>query len=194
MKSLRTFRRRVLVPLVLLLSFSTSGVRTHAQSFDLKDWEIQFRGDKAPGTGPEVRLNSFYVLNNLTIGKYVGYGRREYGVNLVWDATLPIDDGNIRFESRGGSGPLQLGQPIAVFVKGGGYLHYKERKYGINLEYSQTPMYQWEFRGTGTGPVRLKTSVSLYNSVSRDYVVYCRRDYGINLRWAKDCQPQYHHP
>jgi hypothetical protein len=194
MKSQRTFRW-VLAPLILFLSFSTYEVKSYAQSLDVKDWVIEFRGDKSPGTS-EIALNSFYVLKNITLGKYVGYGRREYGVNLIWDAPLPIDDGNIRFESSGGSGPLRLGQPIAVYVKDGGYLYYKEREYGINLEYSKTtPIYQWEFQGTeSSGPVKLRTNIALYNSRSRDYVVYCRRDYGINLRWAKDCKPQYHRP
>jgi hypothetical protein len=164
---------------------------------DVKDWVIEFRGDKSPGAGG-VALRTFYVLKNITVGKHVGYGRREYGVNLVWDAPLPVDDGNVRFDSRAGSGVLKMGEPVAVYVKGGGYLYYKEREYGINLEYSLTPAYQWEFCGDGsagtTTPAKFRTNVSLYNSKTQDYVAYCKREYGINLRWARDCKPANHRP
>jgi hypothetical protein len=178
----------ILVSLALSLAFVAGQTEAFGQSRQVRDWSIEFRGDKSPGT-PGISLGESYLLKNVTVGKHVGYGSREYGINLIWDSPLPIDEGNVRFESRGGRGPLSPGQPVAVFVKGGGYLYYKTRKYGINLEFSRTPIYEWQVQAGAPGdPIQLRTKVSLYNTKIQEYVVYCKREYGINLRWAKDCK------
>ncbi len=152
-------------------------------------------------------------LHNRFIRKSVGYGSREYGVNLVWK------DGRsrgIRFvRASGSTGALTLREPFAVYVEGGKYLKYESREYGINLVWSDTPVYEWEFRGCdasrfssqaycvtsptrpGTGTINSYRPVGLFNRTSNDYVVYCEREYGINLKWAKDCnrdpipEPEY---
>jgi hypothetical protein len=181
----------ILVSLALSVTFVASQTEAFSQSREVLDWSIEFRGDKSPGTSG-IALGESYVLKNLSLGKHVGYGSREYGINLIWDAPLPIDDGNIRFESPGGKGQLMHGQAVAVFVKNGGYLYYATREYGINLKWSKTPVYEWKVQASGpvggAQPIQLKSRVSLYNAKARDYVVYCKREYGINLRWAKDCK------
>ena len=183
-------RYLILVSLVLSVTFLAGRTEALAQSKHLTDWSIEFRSDKSPGSS-DIALGEFYVLRNATLGKLLGYGQREYGINLIWDAPLPVDDGNIRFESPEGEGKLMQGQPVALFVRNGGYLYYKEREYGINLEFSTSPKYEWQVlvpRDHRTKPAQLGTMVALYNTEIKAFVVYCEREYGINLRWAKDCK------
>lgn len=188
MKCNLKLRYFILVSLALSLVFVASNTEAFGQSREVRDWLIEFRGDKAPGTR-EISLGESYILKNVTAGKHVGYGSREYGINLIWDSPLPIDAGNVRFKTLGGVGPLRPGQAVAVFVTGGGYLYYKTRKYGINLEFSKTPIYEWQVQaGAPADPIQIRTRVSLYNTKIREHVVYCKREYGINLRWAKDCK------
>jgi hypothetical protein len=43
------------------------------------------------------------------------------------------------------------GIAIHVLGSGGGYLYYKEREYGINLECRASPSYEWRIRGHRAG-------------------------------------------
>ena len=81
---------------------------------------------------------------------------------------------------------LTYNQPFALRINGL-YLEYKEREYGINLSWSNYPVYQWEFRKANTsGNIQNNRNLGLYNNQIRDYVVYESREYGINLKWLKD--------
>lgn len=187
----------VLVSFLTCPSFFLFESAALAQSFEIHDWVIEFRSDKPPSSNNILVGDLSYTLKNETNGKRIGYGQRDYGINLVWDPALPPDSGNIRFERQTGSGSIRQGEAIAVFVTGqrGGYLYYKEREYGINLEFSQTARFEWEIRSCEpigqSEPVHLRVKVGLYNRTQRDHVIYCPREYGINLRWAKDCKRAY---
>jgi hypothetical protein len=73
--------------------------------------------------------------------------------------------------------------------------HYKPRKYGINLEFSGQPVYEWEVRGGRKGtPVTGRNwgdsadgmsdvRINLYNRTINCNVIYGKREYGINLVW-----------
>jgi hypothetical protein len=131
------------------------------------------------------------MLQNVTHSEIIVSKRRTYGINLSWGEPI-AEYGNVRLELQDGLGQIMQGQVIAIHVADGGYLYYQERQYGINLEFSSAPKYEWELRPTEPvepkEPVKQRARVGLYNRVHRDYVVYCERKYGINLRWAKDCK------
>ena len=133
-------------------------------------------------------------------GEFVVYGRRDYGINLVWakrkeqrDYGAPANFTVSR--ASGTSESINYGEAIALREQRGGYIHYKKRDYGINLEFSGQPVYEWEVRGgrTGTPVVQRKEGdspsnisdvvISLYNRRINCYVVYAERKYGINLVW-----------
>ena len=151
-----------------------------------QDWKILMSGDTTqhpvtPGPG--------YTLRNLSIGRAVKYGERKYGINLVWGSNGHV--GNIRLHRAAlSSDPIKYGEAIAIRVDGGDYLRYGSREYGINLVWSKTPVYEWELRGSEAGSTggqaKSQVRLGLYNKTHQDHVVYCERDYGINLRWAKD--------
>ena len=129
-------------------------------------------------------------LWNKHIERYVQYGSREYGINLVWAPRGPRPVKAVRLiRSKGTLDPIAYGEPLALYVEGGKFLRYDEREYGINLVWSDTPVFEWKLDG-GT-PARLVNSrraVGLVNTKIGQHVVYCEREYGINLRWAKDCK------
>ncbi len=125
--------------------------------------------------------------------QYVVYGRRKYGINLVWTKSQPNNFTLTR--ASGATGPITYGEVLALKEITGGYIYYKSRKYGINLEFSSTPVYEWEVRGGKNGkpvaPRNLGDSaayisdvlISLYNRRNQCYVGYGEREYPINLVW-----------
>lgn len=87
---------------------------------------------------------------------------------------------------------LHYNEPFALFVQRGKYVIYQERTYGINLGWSDSPVYQWILRKEGLPhdqqgvAVQPGDVVGLFNERAGDYVVYGEREYGINLRWLRD--------
>ena len=130
-----------------------------------------------------------YLLNN-HIEKYVQYGRREYGIDIVWAGPVPKPVKGVRLiRATGTLDPVSYGEPMALYVEGGKYLKYAEREYGINLVWSDTPVFEWKLDGGVAGrPVNSRRQVGLVNTKIGEHVVYCEREYGINLKWAKDCK------
>lgn len=144
----------------------------------LYQWKI-LGGVPAPGQHP----NASYGLLNQTADRFLKYGSRTFGINLVWGVSHSASTlRNVQFRY---FGPL-----TAIFVSGGGYLRYQSRTYGINLGWSTTPVAQWRVdpiqvldrSGTPTGNYMYR----IYNTVARDYLVYCPRTFGINLVWSRD--------
>lgn len=83
--------------------------------------------------------------------EYVVYGHRDYGINLDWTRNRPQSD-NFTFERASGEGgPIKYGDVLALKESRGGYIYYKKRDYGINLEFSSQPVYEWEVRGGNIG-------------------------------------------
>jgi hypothetical protein len=119
----------------------------------------------------------------------VVYGSQEYGINLVWDDPDPTSP-SIRFlPLSGATTPITYGERVAIHVRGGGYLRYGEREYGINLKWSDSPVYEWRLRGDSppnNTPIDITNSVGLFNTVSSDYLFYDPRRHGINLKWLRD--------
>jgi hypothetical protein len=77
--------------------------------------------------------------------------------------------------------------PVALKIAAHEYLRYEKRDWGINLGWSDAPVFEWQFRRPGhLGPIDPRLPVGLWNSTADDFVVYAERDWGINLRWLKD--------
>ncbi len=152
--------------------------------------------DKSAGVGPIMAGREYALFNAYPeASKFVRSSYREYGINLDW-----VFDGSksiVKFISASGSPTIASGAPVAIYVSGydtnrsGGYLYYKDREYGINLEFSSSPQFQWIVYpgnlGMQTGNRFNPARVQLHNTVAGSAVTYCKREYGINWKWAKDC-------
>jgi hypothetical protein len=155
---------------------------------DVRDWEIRIgRDHRSQAIQPRVG----YELMNLTAQQVIKYGERTDGIDLVWDRNVGL--ANVKFEQDPETaGGIYEGRATAIHVLNGGYLRYGEQTRGINLVWSQSPVYEWQIMpGEPPEPrdrVRSLDRIGLYNTKTQDYVIYCERPHGINLRWAKDCR------
>jgi hypothetical protein len=115
-----------------------------------------------------------YELVNLTGGR-IGYKDRT-GVDLAWTTS----GGNFRFMRGNPNDHRRITgtEPLAIYnTKTKKYLVYGSQTFGINLDWSSTPTFEWKVDQAGQ-------RFSLYNLRSHDYVVYGSRTFGINLVWA----------
>lgn len=152
---------------------------------ELLDWSIVPNDPSVKTVVPD-NANYVYDLLNLTCSECIQYGQRTWGINLVWGD--PAKKDNIRFQRQPGSKePLKFEEPVAIYVRGGGFLIYKERKFGINLGWSYTPKFEWKILGGTAGTdVPATKQIGVFNTVANDSVMYEPRDFGINLKWFKD--------
>lgn len=128
-----------------------------------------------------------YDLHNLTHNKCLKYESRPGPViNLSWGDPGASD--NIRFQRQSSlTNPIKFEEPIAIYVRQGGFLIYKKRDLGINLGWSSAPQFEWKLLGgKAQDVVALGKPIGLYSMVENDSLVYDPRDWGINLRWYND--------
>lgn len=98
---------------------------------------------------------------------------------MVREKVVPPNPTVLKFEYK---------KRVALQMPGHGYVVYRVRDKGINLDWSDTPKYEWEIQGDGnpSGKVQTGKLFRLYNHIEKDYLVYAVRDNGIHLRWLKD--------
>ena len=129
---------------------------------------------------------------NKTLNQSIKYGKRGSlgGINLVWDSSTDL--GNFTIESSGtaAGSPIKYGDRVAISIQGINtpYLRYNKRDIGINLNWSDSPIYEWIVAGGPKGEViKTKTQVALFNTVEKDFLIYAERGgKAINLRWYID--------
>ena len=160
------FRTRL--PLVFLALLALALIPATASAAGPLQWTVN------NNVGP-VQAGTEYELVNLGGGSRIGYQSRT-GADLGWTTS----GGN--FEFRRGNPrdhrSIRADEPMAIYnTRMKKYLAYGSQTFGINLEWSSSPLYQWKVEQSGS-------RFSLYNTVTRDYVVYGRRSFGINLVWA----------
>jgi hypothetical protein len=121
------------------------------------------------------------------------------GVNLGWGTMTEKFNGSnfVNIQRKAGyTGALKTGEPIAIRFEGQGYLMYESQTYGINLGFagSNTVVTKIPFEfsfydETGEKGKEVKTN-KLYALChkEKDFIVYCSRDYGVNLGWWSDCK------
>jgi hypothetical protein len=160
------------------------------------------------------RLVDCEGLRNLVEHKDLIYGKRTWGIDLVWDGNFILRDDAHRLcitiqgsDSQASASPVRYFRPAAIRVGRGPYLYraylkHGSRDYGIDLVWSDAAVYEWELHvkqgplvGDEIGPrparVAWGFTVALYNRTVRDYLVYCERDFGINLKWVRDCPRRF---
>ena len=148
------------------------------------DWAIIPNKTTVTSVTPE--RNHRYDLYNLRNSEAVCYGKRRWGINLVW--CDPADSDNIRFQRNGSrKGPITFEELLALHVRKGKFLKYQGGRKGINLGWSDDPKFEWKIMGGKAGDeVKTGITVSLFNTVEKDFLIYDSRSVGINLKWSKD--------
>ncbi len=159
-----------------------------------EQWEVAAYGSDYLENEETIRLR------NVDTESYVVYGEREYGINLIWRDSSAREW--VIFDAPGTGTPyhdMHYGERFALYnASAGSYVKYGWREYGINLLWSEDPVYEWSFEGhDGAAPlggdrrVWWTDHVALYNHNLDEYVAYGEREYGIDLDWLDTIHGDY---
>lgn len=154
---------------------------------DQLNWFIVPSDDSTTTLDPTASAE-YDLVNEYAIKRLI-YQEREYGINLGWADLDPTAPALNVVRQGSDTTPIRYGELVAIRIRGGGYLRYGQRDYGINLKWSEDPVYEWQFAGSGSSmgmDVRLGDAVGLVNNTAGDTLFYDPRRYGINLKWLAD--------
>lgn len=145
----------------------------------------------------QIQSHTPYHLQSIKGGSHLCYKNRkpDIGIKLSWGTAEPAALFQI---VKAGGGPINCGDRVGLFNDTGGYIKYANQKYGINLKYSQEPIYEWEIRSEGNvkgSPIMPNTPIGLYNVQANDFIRICTRSTPtVDLAWVKDCPNGYRLP
>jgi hypothetical protein len=157
-----------------------------------KQWTV---GSDAPGDVlPKSRFGDHpersYNLKNRAPRKFLQYEEQDFGINLGWtnDAEPATAKRVARWffaTSTGGDRPVRYGDKIALANgTGDSFLHYADRSWGINLDWSRTPVFEWQLLGGSAGqPVHRSDYLAIYNLKTKNFWLYFDRNVGGDIGW-----------
>jgi len=158
---------------------------------DMKQWMI------GPGSGSIFLKRQFdgrpernYNLRGLEIDRYLQHEKQRFGINLGWtDDASPQTAAKVRrwFFARESTddSPLRYAEVVAL-ANGGkpSFVRYEDRTVGVNLGWSEKPVYEWKVLGGSPGsPVMQGQRVALYNMKGNECLIYFDRTAGGDIGW-----------
>lgn len=149
----------------------------------------------ADGASSKVVSGAKYYLRLDDNEYYLKYKYKKTGISLGWEK---MDSPNITFTKQGG-GEIKCGDRVAIKIENARYLVYGKQTWGINLNWSDNAVYEWEIRSKdnkkGTS-ISTNEIVGLYNSRNTGFVVYCDKKAMpvVNLGWFSECPDGYVYP
>jgi len=166
-----------------LTAHGTPDVQRAAEYF--QQWTIL----NPNGGTTEIQPGKRYLLKNSTNRHFLQYKEKGPGViNLGFsDDAEPSTAAKVvhwEFLNRDRT-PVKYDQPVAIRCRDG-YLHYGQRTVGINLVWSDNPVFQWRLLGGRPGtPVRTRDWLSIFNmhSENGEPLIYFKREIGGNIGW-----------
>jgi len=127
------------------------------------------------------------TLVNVDNEQNLRYAERTFGPNLEWANTSLW-----RVEAQGGP-HLMKGEAVALKVWGGGWLKYGYETFGVDLQLSSTPVYEWYAIGQRNDPSDSSWAGSdledggtfaLWNSSAQAYLIAGYQTWGVSLNWS----------
>jgi hypothetical protein len=168
----------------ILTAHAAPDIQQVAES--LKQWTIL-----NPGGGQvDVRAGRRYLLKNSTNRHFLQYKKQGFagGINLGFsDDAEPATAAKVvhwEFVNQHRTA-VKYDEPVAIRCKDG-YLRYGSRTVGINLDWSDNPVFEWRLLGGRPGtPVRTRDWLSIFNGHSDDGepLIYFKREVGGNIGW-----------
>jgi hypothetical protein len=85
----------------------------------------------------------------------------------------------------GGDGPLRYGETIAIGVGAQpSFIQNKERAVGINLDWSETPVFEWTLAGGPAGQaIDPNKYLAIYNAKAEEFLIFFDRTAGADIGW-----------
>lgn len=142
---------------------------------------------KANFNGPADRNTN---LKNSRTRKFLQWEEQSVGINLGWtDNAEPATAVRVSrwFLTRQSSsqGPVRYGETIALgYGKDPSFIRYEDRTFGINLGWSDSPVFEWKLLGGRAGqPVSSGDWLAIYNKRAADCLIYFDRTVGGDIGW-----------
>ena len=131
-----------------------------------------------------------YNLKNGKVRKFLQHEEQSVGINLGWTEDAEPETGKkvarwFFARKSGGDKPLRYGETVAL---GNGmkpsFIRYKERPVGINLDWSDGPVYEWRLAGGELGqPADPSKYLAIYNEKAGEFFIYFDRTAGGDIGW-----------
>ncbi|MBL7814571.1 MAG: hypothetical protein JNL70_06165 [Saprospiraceae bacterium] len=170
----------------ITILFTTFLLLFFNRSYSQYQWTIKQTAQSSKDT---LLSNEKYYLWNEISKKVLGYKSQKKGINLAWLSPQKTKQ-NIIFKDCDTDGVLTERDSVAICVEGGAYLRYGAREYGINIVWSQTPVYEWALMSQNeaiTTSVQSPKKYALYNRTKQAYLIYAEKyDVGVLLQWSDE--------
>jgi hypothetical protein len=177
-------------PLATLQSAPDDGL-TIATEY-LKQWRVgsdqpRLLLPKSAFAGPSTRN---YTLKGTVLRKFLQWEHQDWGINLGWtDDAEPATAARVKrwffTRSGAGDGPIRYGETIAIGNGGDpSFIRYAERPFGINLKWSEGPVFEWRILGGRIGEaVRTNDPVAIFNAKNGQCLIYFDQNVGGDIGW-----------
>lgn len=138
----------------------------------------------------DIRPGQRFLLKNSTNRHFLQYKNQGAfgGINLGFsDNAEPSTAAKVvhwEFVNRQRS-PVKYGEPVAIRCRDD-YLYYGARTIGVNLNWSDNPVFEWRLLGGRPGaPVRTDEWFSIFNMHAQpgEPLIYFKREVGGNVGW-----------
>jgi hypothetical protein len=172
------------------VSRSASGVSVATDY--LKQWTLGSNKPRAllpkrEFNGPPERN---YNLKNKRIRKFLQYEEQTWGINLGWtDDAEPATATRVRrwfcARASGDTKPVRYGETIALgYGIKPSFIHRTHRDVGIDLDWSETPVFEWKLLGGKIGQeVATGQWLAVYNTKGRECLLHYNRALGGDIGW-----------
>jgi hypothetical protein len=131
-----------------------------------------------------------YTMKNKRLRKFLQHEEQTWGINLGWtDDAEPATAKRVMrwFFARngGGNGPIRYGDTIALGNgKQPSFIHNAHRDVGIDLTWSDIPVFEWQLLGGQRGrEVKTGEWLAVYNTKARECLLYFDRTVGGDIGW-----------
>jgi hypothetical protein len=131
-----------------------------------------------------------YNLKNKRVRKFLQHEHQDVGINLGWtDDAEPATAKKVArwFFARDGRDdrPVTYGETIALGLgQKPSFIRYAERDVGINLDWSDSPVFEWKLLGGKIGEtVRAGQWLAIYNEKCDECLVQFDRTAGGDIGW-----------
>ena len=158
----------------------------------LKQWRVgsdqpRLLLPKSNFNGPSTRN---YTLKGTVLRKFLQWEHQDWGINLGWtDDAEPATAARVKrwffTRSGAGDGPIRYGETIAIGNGGDpSFIRYAPRPFGINLKWSDGPVFEWRILGGRIGQaVRTNDPVAIYNAKNGQCLIYFDQNVGGDIGW-----------
>jgi hypothetical protein len=131
-----------------------------------------------------------YDLKNRKVRKFLQGEKQAFGINLGWteDAEPATATKVARWffaRSGAGGGPLTYGETVAIGNgKDPSFIRNEKREIGVNLGWSDTPVFEWKLAGGSPGTtIDPNAYLAIFNEKASEFLIYFDRTVGGDIGW-----------